>query len=457
MERDLTKGSVINHILVMSIPTMIGMAAQMVYDLVDIFWIGMISSDAIAGVTVFSTIFWMVDALNEIIGVSSISLISQAFGKKDYVQTSKAIEQTISFKFIMALIAAFFMAIFLEPLMLFFADETVVNYGLEYGYLRLFFLPIMFSSYSVNTIFRCLGDAKTPMIIMIIVSIMNIFLDPLFIFEEVPFFNIQGFGFGVLGAALATVISQSFAFFVGFIILFNRTHEVKPRFKGLFKLHPKLDAKLLTIGLPNGIQIFFRNLSNIVILGFVAIFGNEAIAANGIAGRIFGFAFVPLFGLTMGASSVVGQSIGAGDIKRSQKAANMTGIIGACVMLIFIVLAFGFGEAVMSLFTDDPLVIRYGIDFLKFGSLGLVALGYGLGLTSAFSGSGYNIPFLFSSVLSRWVIQLPILILTISIFNLPIIWIWLSYMFGDIGETIILTMFYLKGKWKRKEVWGKSR
>ncbi len=336
MEKDLTKGSVIKHILLMALPTMFGMAAQMVYDLVDIFWIGMISSEAIAGVTIFSTIFWMVDSLNEIIGVSSISLVSQAYGKKDYNQTARSIEQTISFKFLVALIAATFMAVFLEPLMSLFADETVVNYGLEYGYLRLFFLPIMFSSYSVNTVFRCLGDAKTPMIIMIFVSILNLFLDPIFIFETVPFINLPGLGFGVLGAAIVNRgFSVPLLFFIGFLILFSRTHEVKPRIKGLFRLNKDIDIKLITIGMPNGVEILFRNLSNIAILGFVSLFGNQAIAANGIAGRIFGFAFVPLFGLTMGASSVVGQAIGAGDIKRSERAANITGILGSVAIVIF--------------------------------------------------------------------------------------------------------------------------
>jgi len=394
-----------------------------------------------------------VDSLNEIIGVSSISLVSQAYGKKDYNQTARSIEQTISFKFLVALIAATFMAVFLEPLMSLFADETVVNYGLEYGYLRLFFLPIMFSSYSVNTVFRCLGDAKTPMIIMIFVSILNLFLDPIFIFETVPFINLPGLGFGVLGAAIATVVSQSIAFLIGFLILFSRTHEVKPRIKGLFRLNKDIDIKLITIGMPNGVEILFRNLSNIAILGFVSLFGNQAIAANGIAGRIFGFAFVPLFGLTMGASSVVGQAIGAGDIKRSERAANITGILGSVAMLFFIVMAFGFGESVISLFTNDAIVIKYGTEFLKYGSVGLVVLGYGYGLASAFSASGYNFPFLLSSIISRWGIQLCILIVAINIFNQPLTWVWLSYMFGDIAESFILFYFYQKGRWKEKKAW----
>lgn len=84
----------------------------MIYDLVDLFWIGRISSDAIAGVTIFSTIFWVVESLNEIIGTSSISLISQAYGKKDSERTNLSIEQTISFKFLVAVVASAFLILF---------------------------------------------------------------------------------------------------------------------------------------------------------------------------------------------------------------------------------------------------------------------------------------------------------------------------------------------------------
>src|SRR5690606_38853023 len=187
MEKDLTQGPLLRQILTMSIPTMIGYAAQMVYDLVDIYWVGKISSEAVAGVTLFSTIFWIVTALNEIIGSSSISLISQAYGQKDYEQTKIAIEQTISFKFLMASIAAVLIAVLLKPLMLLFSEADVVQHGLDYGYIRLFFLPIMFSSYSINTVFRCIGDSKIPMSIMILVSFLNVILDAVFMFETIPF------------------------------------------------------------------------------------------------------------------------------------------------------------------------------------------------------------------------------------------------------------------------------
>jgi len=452
MTRDLTKGSIFKNLLVMSVPTMIGFSAQMVYDLVDIFWIGKISSDAIAGVTVFTTIFWVIEALNEIIGVSSISLISQAFGRKDIDETKVAIEQTITFKFIMAALAAIILSIFLEPIMSLFGEADLVNNGLEYGYIRMFFLPIMFSSYSVNTALRCIGDSYTPMYIMIFASIFNIVLDPIMMFETVPLLNIPGFNLGIFGAAVATIISQSIAFFIGFYILFSGRKGIKPSLKGLFRLNYHMDKELMTIGLPNGIEVFLRNISNTLVLGFVALYGNSAIAANGIAGRIFGFAFIPLIGFSMGGSTVVGQSLGANMVERSEKTTKIASLVSSSFMIIFTVVVVFFGNNIMSLFTQDPEVIKHGTEFLIYGSFGLVFLGYYFGMTTAFSGSGYNFPIFVSSIVSRWGVQIPILFIAISIFELPIIWVWLSYVFGDLTETFIGIIFYRQGKWKLKRV-----
>ncbi|TYB31810.1 MAG: MATE family efflux transporter [Candidatus Mcinerneyibacterium aminivorans] len=436
----------------MSIPTMIGFSFQMIYDLVDLFWIGKISSDAIAGVTIFTTIFWVVEALNEIIGVSSISLISQAYGKNDRLKTNKAIEQTITFKFIVAIIAAVLLSIFLKPFMNFFGTAKVVNYGLEYGYIRLFFLPIMFSSFSVNTALRCIGDAKTPMKIMIFASIINIFLDPFLIFEKVPVLNINGLNYGIKGAAIATIISQSVAFFIGMYIIFSGKEGIQPKLRNLFKLNWMIDKKLITIGLPNGIQVFLRNLSHAVILKYVSLFSSTAIAAFGIGGRIFGFAFMPLIGFSMGGSAIVGQSLGDENVKRAKKTGFMAGFILMVVMLIFSIFVIFFGKEVIGIFSSNSDVIMLGAQFLKFGTIGLVFIGFGYGLATVFSGSGYNIPFLISTTISRWLIQIPVLFMAVNLLNLSIIWVWLSFLFGDIVELIVFSIFFRDKRWKNKRV-----
>ncbi|MDK2886254.1 MAG: hypothetical protein PWP54_812 [Thermosipho sp. (in: thermotogales)] len=451
--KDLTKGNIIKQILIMGLPTAIGFSFQMFYDIVDLFWIGRISSKAIAGVGIFSTVFWVVEALNEIIGVSSISLISQSFGKKDFKRTNLAIEQTITFKFLVALLGSFLLLIFLKPILLLFSDDVeVIQLGLDYGYIRIFFLPIMFSSYSVNTALRSIGDSKTPMNLMIFSSVLNIILDPIFMFKKVPIFGFNGLKLGVSGAAWATIISQSVAFLIGFYFLFSGIENIKPSIKGLFKLNLEIDKKLITIGLPNGFEVFMRNMSATIILYFISRYGTKAVSAYTIGGRIFGFVFMPIVGLLMGGSAIIGQTLGAEKVERAKKVARVSGWMTAILTLIFVIIFVIFAPELMSLFTNDSEIIEIGVLFLRYSVLGLVFLGYGIGISIAFTGSGYNLPYFFMSLFSRWFVQIPLMYIFTYLFKLSIIWIWLSFAFGDIAEFLIAVYFYKKGKWEYKRV-----
>ncbi|MFA6707384.1 MAG: MATE family efflux transporter, partial [Sphaerochaetaceae bacterium] len=206
VSNDSTVGDLNRHVWRMSFPTMAGMLLQAVYDLVDMIWIGFISPEAVAAVTIFITLFWIVEILNEIVGTSSVSMISQSYGTGDLERTRIISEQTLVFKALLAILGAIIMLVCLKPLLHFFTDDSkVIAHGIEYGVIRLIFLPIFFSSYSVNTIFRCTGDAKTPMKLLITSAIINMVADPLLMFDTIPGTSIKGLGWGMQGAAIATV------------------------------------------------------------------------------------------------------------------------------------------------------------------------------------------------------------------------------------------------------------
>jgi putative MATE family efflux protein len=451
--KDLTTGSIIKHIFTLSVPTMVGFTLQMVYDMVDIFWIGMISAEALAGVTIFGSIFWLIGSLNDIIGQSSVSLISQNYGRKDLPATQASIEQTITFKVIMALIAGVLMALFLKPLIYFFTtDENVVKAAFDYGYIRLYFLPVMFASYSVNTILRCMGDAKTPMYLMFFTSVLNVILDPVFMFPVIPGTSIPGVGLGTFGAALATVISQTTAFLIGFAYLFSKKNPVRPSVKGLFRLNWGIDKKLLSIGLPSGLENISRNVSQIIVMKFVSTFGTTVIAAIGISSRILGIGFMPLMGVSMGAATIVGQNLGAEKIDRAVDTSRWAARIVTIFIGIFILLCWIFGDAIMGVFAKDSEIIRTGVMYMTYGMLGMVFLAYAFGLSCVFGGSGYNFPFVVSSGVSRWIIMIPFLFLTITVLKLDILWIMFAYIAADISEAAVLWFYFAKGTWKLRRV-----
>ncbi len=186
----------------------------------------------------------------------------------------------------------------------------------------------------------------------------------------------------------------------------------------MFRLNWQIDKKLLTIGLPNGIQAFLRNLSGAVIMKFVSLYGTSVVASVGVGNRIFGLAFMPLVGLEMGGATIIGQSLGAENIERAEKTAHASSIISVIFMAIFTLLCWLFGENIIALFNNDPLIVASGAEYLKFGSLGLIGLAVGFGLSPVFGGSGYNMPFITASLISRWVIQIPLLFLFINVMKL---------------------------------------
>lgn len=454
MAKDLTRGGIARTLLVTALPTMIGFGAQILYDVVDIYWIARISADAVAGVTVFSTLFWVIEALNEVIGVSSISLIAQAYGRKDIDLTNLTVEQTITFKFAAAAVAAVLVAIFIKPLMLLFVKPEVAAMGLEYGYIRLFFLPIMFSSYTCFTALRCLGDANSPMRIMIFAGTLNAVLDPFFIFARLPVLGLPGLNLGLFGAALATVISQTVSFLLGFYLIFSGRKGIRPSLGRLFRLNREIAVKLITIGLPSGVEVLLRNLAHTVVLGFVAAFGSAAVAAAGIGGRLLGFSFMFLTGLSFSGSAMIGQSLGAEDLPRAEKTARIAGAIAAGIMSVLALAAVFFGRDVAGLFARDAATIEQSRLLLITAMTGFIFLGYGIGLGTAFVGAGYNLPLLAGGLVSRWAVQIPALLLAVRVLHLPLIWVWLTYTLGDLGQMLTLLGFYRWGKWRTKRVWA---
>lgn len=458
-KRDLTQGSVKKNLLYMSLPTMAGFLAQTLYDVVDMIWIGKISVEALAGVTIFATVFWLVGVLNEVIGSSSISLISQSYGEGDMNKTRRVIEQTISFKGLVAIIAGIFLLIFLKPIAsIFDKNPLVIDSVMNYGYIRIFFLPIMFSSFTVNTALRSIGDSKKPFYLMLISSVLNVVLDPIFIFDKLPInlgpiqFTLPGLGLGVFGAALATVISVTVAFGVGFYFFLSGKTLIKIKLKSLFKINPEIARKLITIGLPNGADSLNRNLANFVTMWFIGNFGSAAIAASGVGLRFLGLCFMPLIGLMMGGGSIVGQNLGVNQIKRAEDTAKSAAQLGVIIIAIVCTLTFIFSDNIIRLFSDNVEVIQIGTPMLKVFVSGMFLLAILFGYGTVFSGSGYNLPFLVSSISGRWLGAIPFAFVAIVLLKADIIWLWISYIVGDIIELFVIMYYYRKGDWKTKRV-----
>jgi putative MATE family efflux protein len=440
--------SVNREIIRLSMPTMVGLLLQGLYDVVDMIWIGFIDPAAIAAATLFNMFFWMVEVLNEIVGTSSVALISQAYGAKDDKKSQLAMEQTLIFKFVLAIIGSAILALTLPFLFdLFTNDPLVKEYGLSYGFIRVAFIPLFFSSFSVNTIFRCTNDAKTPMKLLVVTAILNMLLDPLLMFEVVPGTSIKGLGWGMKGAAIATVFSISVAFVVGFILLLKRKEVVTIRVKNLFRLNFEIDKQLFLIGLPSGLNVLLRNLSNAIFLKLVSFYDTEAIAAAGIGFRIYSFVIMPIWGLMMGSGIVVGHSLGANNPDKAKRAVKITSIDALLVISLFSLPIMFFPSQILRLFMGGQAATYVGISLLKVVGPALMVGSLIGGIGSAFTGAGMNRPLLVASFIGQWAILVPFALAVSFIFKASIGWLWSALLIGDVVELTVLVLIFKKSKW----------
>lgn len=449
MAQKTEQNNLLKKILTISVPTMLGMMFDTLYEIVDMAWVAKLSINSVAAVTIFATVWWILNIVNDVVGTSSVTIISRYFGSGNKEKTIEAIEQTIIFKFLLALIVGIAMS-FLIPYILrpLAGNSQVLGEAVVYGRIRLITLPLAFSSYTVNTALRCIGDAKKPLYIMALSGVINMILDPIMIFDVIPYIGVRGMGMGIAGAAYATVISQAVAFFIGLYILMSGKSLVKISFKRGIYFVRSIDIKLLTIGMPTGLEGLLRNSGGFLIMRFIASYGVGVVAAYGICSRIINFIVMPVFGLQMGSGVIVGQSLGSGDCGKAEKAGYLTAQLSFVLMLATGIILAAAPGIVMGLFTEDKQIISIGTSFLRCYAVAGLFMGTAGSLGSILYGAGDNVPSMLAALLSIWFVQIPMLYLFVQILQFSVEWVWASYIVAYVVHLVVIIYYVKKGKWK---------
>jgi Na+-driven multidrug efflux pump len=210
--------------------------------------------------------------------------------------------------------------------------------------------------------------------------------------------------------------------------------------------------KLSIIGLPTGLEMFFRQGSQFLLLKIVSLYGTPALAVFGIGMRLSNLVFLPLLGLSMGGSTVAGQNLGANQVERTHKTALWAAFLGSIVTGIIVAIIICFPEHIIKLFINHNEVIEIGKNMIYIIAPSFIAVALSMGLNTVFSGSGFNLPFLVSGVVSRWLFQIPYSFLIVYILSLPVHYIWIGFLLAELIELIVMVIYYKKGKWKYNRV-----
>ncbi|MEO9825683.1 MAG: MATE family efflux transporter [Paracoccaceae bacterium] len=360
VQDDLTTGPMSEHFKNLAIPAAFGMLFSTLYNIVDVYWAGRLSTDAQAGLAIGFQAFFILMAIGFGLGSAISALVSNAKGRKDKAATRTYIAQGLSYGVIVTLILLV-IGTFSGPWLIALVSEPGGYRDAALGYFRwlIFALPGFLLAFGGNGILQAHGDTKSMQRAMMVAFFVNIFLNPLLMFG-VP--GIWG-GMGFNGIALATVISQTgaMAFIVSRIFKLEVMEGVKrSEFTPDLSVFREITAQLL----PASVAMMVMFISGFVVQYALKGFGGEAIAAYGIALRIEQILLLPVLGMTGALLPIAGQNFGAGDYNRVREALFFCWKTGFAMSLIAVPILWLGGGFAMSLFTDDARVIEVGRAYL---------------------------------------------------------------------------------------------
>lgn len=440
--KDLTIGKESNTIFQFALPMLIGNVFMQLYNIVDSIIVGnYIGKEALSAVGASFPVYFALISL--VIGIASGSaiVISQYFGAKDYEKVQKGVDTMFILLIASTVVISIIGIVFVEDIFILIKlPEELMADAKIYMVITLLGLFAAFGYNGIASIYRSLGDSKTPLYFLIISTITNIVLDLLFVLQ---------FGMGVEGVAIATVISEIGAFASGIIYL-NRTHKVIKINLFKLKFDKEIFLKSTKIGLPGGFQQLFVALGMTALFAVVNQFGTNVIAAYSVALRIDSFAIMPAMNFGQALTAFVGQNIGAGKIHRVKNGLKSTILMSSAISLSISIIVIFAGGYLMALFTPDKEVIRLGHDYLMIVGSFYIIFAVMFSYTGVFRGAGDTIIPMFITLFSLWLIRIPLSYYLSADFAQNGIWYSIPLAWG-FGLTASL-IYYFSGRWKNKAV-----
>lgn len=359
----MTETPIPNLVSRLAVPTIISMLVSSIYNMADTFFVAKLGTSAAGAVGIVFSLMAVIQAIGFGLGMGSGSNISRLLGQ----QKNKEADIIASTGFFSAitfgLILTFFGTIFINHLMKNLgATETILPYAKDYAKYILFGAPVMCASFVMNNILRSEGKAALSMVGITFGGILNIILDPVFIFV---------FKLGISGAAIATLLSQCISFSLLLSCFIRKKSTTKLHIKNVSK---KIGTYLLIIktGLPSLCRQALASTATIFLNISASFYGDSAVAAMSIVGRIFMFTMSAMIGLGQGFQPVLGYNYGAKKYDRVKEAVFFTGKVGTIVMTSFAVIGFIFAEDIMKIFRKEDLeVIIIGAFAIKMQCLAL--------------------------------------------------------------------------------------
>ena len=355
--RKMTETPIPKLILSLAAPTILSMLITSIYNLADTFFVGQISTSASGAVGVVSSLMAIIQALGFMLGHGAGSIISRSLGS----QNTKAATRFASTSFFTALtfgliLAAVGLTTLPHFMMLLGSTQTILPHACAYARPILIAAPLMMSSLVMNNILRYEGKASFAMIGLVTGGVLNMVLDPVFIF---------GFGLGTAGAGIATALSQSISFCI-LLSMFLRGKTVSQFQLSAVTRSPAEFGTILMTGLPSFGRQGLNSIGGMLLNIAARSYGDAAVAGMSIVSRIFMFIISVAIGTGQGFQPVAGFNYGARKYRRVEKACVFTMCASFCFLSVIIAACWFNAEALIKLFRDDPEVTAIALPAFRY-------------------------------------------------------------------------------------------
>lgn len=355
-------------LLALGLPTMVGMLINALYNLVDAYFVGGLGTDAMGAITVAYPLGQVIVGLGLLFGNGAAAYLSRLLGKGDKETANKVASTALYSSVLIGAIVIIISVIFLKPILRQLgALDSVMPYAVSYTSIYVVFSIFNVFNVTMNNIVSSEGAAKTAMCALMAGAVLNVILDPIFIYS---------LGFGIAGAAIATAISQMVSTVVYLIYIFRKSSMFSFSIKE-YSFTKDIMSEVLKIGIPTLVFQILTSVSMSMINGAAKDYGSSALAAMGPVTKIMSMGSLVVFGFLKGFQPIAGYSYGARKFDRLHEAIRTSIIWSTCFCVIFGLAAAIFSNGIMAQFTkNDMEMIRVGQIALRANGISFILFGF---------------------------------------------------------------------------------
>lgn len=424
-----------------SFPIVVSMFIQSMYNLVDSYYIGKINEDAFTAISIAFPIQNIMIGIAVGTGVGMNSLISRYLGEKNYEKSNRTAETGLALAIIYGIILLILSRFLPRPfLSAQTTDENIIAYGIEYLQIVMGFSMGVFIQIFLERTLQSTGRSIFTMLTQLIGAVLNIILDPIFIFG---YFGLPAMG--VKGAAIATVMGQIIGALFGCFFEYKFNEEITIK-------KPVLDLDIVkgiyVVGVPSMITITIQSFTIYVLNKMLSEISTSAIAALGAYFKVQSFVFMPIFGVNNGLVPIVAYNYGAKNKDRILKAIKLAFITVTFMMILVSSIIMIFPREILGIFSASGKMLEIGIPMLRICALSYIFAGISIVGTAVFQAFGNGILTLFDSILRQIIVLLPVAYIAIKYFTVNEIW-W-GYVIAEFASTLFV--IYLMNTFVRKKL-----